>query len=509
MTCRHSLRFIFLLVAILTLMVSSVWSVELNGRVVSVTGKAVTIKLEGNLNPQIGDPVAIHEPIPGLGTLPLEGEWKVSTINPKTIIAEPVGQASQPQEGQIVVVQSAQPSSGAPSQADVKETYQRGLNYLKGEQGVEKDVTKGVSLIRNAASQGNSLAQGQLGYLYSHGIGVVADDKESFQWSRKAAMQGHIVSQYNVAADFYKGRGIAEDKTEATKWFRKAANQGHLGAQASMGRAYYKGYGVSQDYAEAAMWYEKAAQRGDAFSQRRLGLMYAQGEGVPQSSSIAYDWYKKAAGQDDVLSQKQLGFMYWNGKGVPKDKVKSFYWFRKAARQGEVGAQSLTAMCYQRGTGTAKDIDKAIYWYQKAAAQGDEDAKEELATLNATSGSGLQGSASSAGRPHSGPIPAGASQIISQIQSTDGASQQRGAKLLARSAYKSDPAVLAVVADELLKGCTLNPRDKRHVDAMAWLCKILGTSGDKAYQPTLQKVSKTTRSRKIKKFARKYAASLR
>ncbi|WP_321393198.1 tetratricopeptide repeat protein [uncultured Desulfuromusa sp.] len=492
-----------------SLTISPVLAVELNGSVTNVTGSAVTIKLEGNLLPQIDDPVAINESIPGLGSLPLEGEWKITRVTPEEIIAEPIGESSQPQAGQLVIIQSSQPSTATTLQTDVSETYQRGLNYLNGNQGVERNATKAFPLIHSAASQGHIPAQIKLAYMYSIGRGVAADKTESFMWSRKAAMQGDLVSQYNIAVDYYQGRGVAEDKTEATKWFRKAANKGHLKSQASMGRAYYKGYGVSQNYAEAASWYTKAAQRGDIFSQRRLGLMYDQGEGVPQSSATAYDWYKKAAAQDDILSQKQLGFMYWNGKGISKDKEKAFYWFRKAARQGEVGAQRLTAMCYRRGTGTTKDLDKAIYWYRKAAAQGDEDAKEELAALNTTPGHVPQNHVSSTEKPRANQVPAGAAQMIAQIQSTDGAQQQRGAKLLARSAFKTDPAVLSVLRDELLKGATLNPRDKHHVDAMAWLCKILGTSGDKSYQTTLKKVSSTTRSRKIKKYARKYAANLR
>lgn len=498
----------FFILALVFLTVSSVAAVELNGKISKVTGSVVTIALEGNLLPQIGDPVAINETIPDLGLLPLEGEWKVTNVTPSEIVAEPVGAVSQPQAGQIVVIQSSEPSTDAPSQADVKETYQQGLNYLNGEQGVKKDEAKALSLIKSAASKGYGPAQGQLGYMYSNGHGVAADKAKSFMWSRKAALQGHVISQYNVASDFYLGRGIAEDKTEATKWFRKAANQGHLKSQASMGRAYYNGYGVRQDYAEAASWYAKAAHRGNVFSQRRLGLMYEQGEGVPQDSSKAYEWYKKAAEQDDVLSQKQLGFMYWNGKGVSEDKAKAFYWFRKAARQGELGAQSLTAMCYRRGTGTAKDLDKAIYWYRKAAAQGDEEAQEQLVKLKVTpeNGNPQVGTAGGGGR---GQIPVGAEPMLAQIKSSDGALQQRGAKLLYRSSFKDNPAVLAVVQDELLKGCTLNLRDKRHVDAMAWLCNILGTSGDTTYQKTLKKVRSTTRSRKIKKYAHKNAGQLR
>lgn len=512
MICRLFFYRWFIFVAIFTMTVSSGLAIELNGSVTNVTGDAVTIALEGDLLPQIGDPVAINETIPGLGPLPLEGEWKVISVAPKTIIAEPVGEASQPQAGQVVIVQSSQPTAAASLQGDAKENYQRGLNYLNGKEGLKKDAAKGFPLIHSSASQGYVPAQAQLGYLYGKGIGVTEDKSKSFMWSRKAAMQGHIISQYNIAIDYSKGSGVAEDRTEATKWFRKSADQGYLNSQIKMGRAYYKGYGVVQDYSEAASWYTKAAQRGDSFSQWRLALMYEQGEGVPQSYSTAYDWYKKAAEQNDILSQKSLGFFYWKGTGTAEDKTKSFYWYRKAARQGDKGAQRFTAMCYKTGSGIPKDVDKAIYWYRKAAAQGDENAREQLVKLNVTPEKLPQTHASSGGGNNTGraeQIPAGATQIIAQIKSSDSASQQRGAKLLFKSSFKTDPAVLVVVADELLKGCTLNPRDKRHVDAMAWLCKVLGTSGDKSYQATLKKVSTTTKSRKIKKFARKYAASLR
>ena len=499
---RLSFYSFFILGAIFALTVSSVFAIELNGKVTKVTQTTVTIKLEKNLLPQIGDSVAISEYIPGLGSLPLEGEWKVISVSPKMIMAEPVGEASQPQAGQVVIIQSSQPSTATTA----KEIYQHGWNYLNGKQGLEKDATKAFPLIQSAASQGYVVAQAKLGYMYSIGLGVAVDKSKSFIWSRKAAIQGNIDSQYNVALDYFYGNGVTEDKTEATNWFRKAANQGHLMAQTNMGLAYYKGYGVVQDYAQAAAWYTKTAQRGDTYSQWRLGLMSERGEGVPQSFSTACNWYKKAATKNHILSQKTLGFFYWDGKGVPQDKAKAFYWFRKAARLGDKGSQGLAGMCYKTGIGTTKDIDKAIYWYRKAADQGDKEAQKQLVKLNATAKGHHTGGNKIGG---GGLIPAGAAQMIAQIKSSDGASQQRGAKLLFKSSFKNDPAVLAVVQDELLKGCTMNLRDKRHVDAMAWLCKILGTSGVKSYQATLKKVSDTTKSRKIKKFARKNAAKLR
>jgi hypothetical protein len=68
---------------------------------------------------------------------------------------------------------------------------------------------------------------------------------------------------------------------------------------------------------------------------------------------------------------------------------------------------------------------------------------------------------------------------------------------------------LRQVRDTLLKGYNAHPRDRRYADAMAWLCNILGASGDRRYATTLETVSRQSTNRKIKKYALKNLRRLR
>ncbi len=98
--------------------------------------------------------------------------------------------------------------------------------------------------------------------------------------------------------------------------------------------------------------------------------------------------------------------------------------------------------------------------------------------------------------------------LISELGSADSTAEQRAAKILYRR-HRLDPKVQQAASDALLAGCTTRLNDPRHVDAMAWLCNILGVSGNIAYATTLDTVLKTTTSRKIKGFAQKNRGRIR
>ena len=48
------------------------------------------------------------------------------------------------------------------------------------------------------AKQGNALAQDNLGFLNSKGLGVPQDYTQSREWYRKAAEQGRAIAQHNL-----------------------------------------------------------------------------------------------------------------------------------------------------------------------------------------------------------------------------------------------------------------------------------------------------------------------
>ena len=154
----------------------------------------------------------------------------------------------------------------------------------------------GIALLKPLAEQGNSIAQADLGYLYT------------------------------------AGKGVPQDYSVAMKWYRLAAEQGSTKAQFAIGRMYEKGTGVAQDYAQAVRWYKLAANQGDAIAEVALAWIYLEDHpGVPVNNEEARKWFNLAADQGIPVAQNYLGRVYAHGVGVPQDYVKAHMWYNLAA----------------------------------------------------------------------------------------------------------------------------------------------------------------------------------
>ena len=76
------------------------------------------------------------------------------------------------------------------------------------------------------ASQGNALAQSNVGLFYADGHGVDQDFKEAMTWYRKAANQRHAIAQYSIGVMFDYGNRMDNVSNKAMKCSWKAADQG-------------------------------------------------------------------------------------------------------------------------------------------------------------------------------------------------------------------------------------------------------------------------------------------
>lgn len=94
-----------------------------------------------------------------------------------------------------------------------------------------------------------------------------------------------------------------------------------------------------------------------------------------------------------------------------------------------------------------------------------------------------------------------AKQVIEEILSSNPNTKRNAAKKAYKN-YLNNSQVVAVAAKELQKGYKINLKNKQHIDAMAWFCKILGSSHDVKYAPLLRKVYTESRVKKIKKYAK-------
>lgn len=92
--------------------------------------------------------------------------------------------------------------------------------------------------------------------------------------------------------------------------------------------------------------------------------------------------------------------------------------------------------------------------------------------------------------------------LITQLRSF-APTEKRQAAIAIHRFYLHNKKLIAVVEDELLKGYRIRTRDKKYIDAMAWMCNVLGDSGDPKYSATLKKVSHTAKSRKVRSYAKR------
>lgn len=80
---------------------------------------------------------------------------------------------------------------------------------------------------------------------------------------------------------------------------------------------------------------------------------------------------------------------------------------------------------------------------------------------------------------------------------------QRNSAKIALRLYLNNPTVLDAASEALLAGYK-SADDRNRIDAMAYLCKLLGTSGQKKYIPVLRKVLDDGPNRKLRGYAKKF-----
>lgn len=148
---------------------------------------------------------------------------------------------------------------------------------------------------KNAASNGNVIAQNTLGYLYLNGQGITSDYKEAANWFRMAAEQGYDAAQFNLAIMYKLGQGVEMDQDESIKWLRLAADNGHTDAQYSLGNIYFQGNGLEQDYVRAYMWWTLAEKTGekDVSNNKQAAEKKMTKTEVHDAEKLAKEWIKK------------------------------------------------------------------------------------------------------------------------------------------------------------------------------------------------------------------------
>lgn len=107
-----------------------------------------------------------------------------------------------------------------PPKVSGEEAYRRA-----GQAEAAHDPATQFYWMKIAAEHKYPQAENDLGYLYSTGTGVAADDKEAFGWFVKGAQDANATAQYNLGLMYKTGRGIdRRDLNAAQVWYQAAAD---------------------------------------------------------------------------------------------------------------------------------------------------------------------------------------------------------------------------------------------------------------------------------------------
>ena len=139
--------------------------------------------------------------------------------------------------------------------------FSLGLMFDNGT-GVAQDKKEAMRFYSIAAAQGHTTAQKhatalfKLGYRFNDDI---YDYIKILRFWRPLATQGDVVAQYNLGIIFENGINVAQDYVEAERWYRLAAEQGDANAQYNLGVMFKNGKGIKQDNIEAMRLFSLAA----------------------------------------------------------------------------------------------------------------------------------------------------------------------------------------------------------------------------------------------------------
>lgn len=218
------------------------------------------------------------------------------------------------------------------SQGDTNAKSVLGVVLLVGRAGLSRDTDLGRQYLQEAADAGD----GKVAYLLAEGfftgwVGRV-DPVRGAALLRRAAEQGDAKAMFQYAITLIKGIGIAKNAADGETWMLKAAELGHPGAQSEFGLARLADYNqqLTTDAGPAIQWLSRAAEQRDANAMFWLGVFYLK--------SKAYHAPERGAQLLRKCSEETLDdrctFAYATaletGQGIPIDLVQASAFYRLA-----------------------------------------------------------------------------------------------------------------------------------------------------------------------------------
>ena len=132
-------------------------------------------------------------------------------------------------------------------------TFFLALMYLRGE-GVARDETRGLDLLRSSADEGYSAAQYLLGVRYFYGLGLPRDKGRALSCLRAASADNDYRASEFLKIITKGSRGEKRDRESIVAAVKRNAKSNVSDAQYTLAFMYLVGDGVPKDGVEEVRW---------------------------------------------------------------------------------------------------------------------------------------------------------------------------------------------------------------------------------------------------------------
>ena len=126
----------------------------------------------------------------------------------------------------------------------------------------KKDFKKAAYYLSYFASNGDDVAQYNMGILYRDGLGVKKNNKVALSWFLLSAEQDHMLANYAVAKLIENTEDLNPLGRNAIDYYKEAAFLGHAIAPLEIGNFYFSRKQVPKDLVRAFIWWSLSFERG-------------------------------------------------------------------------------------------------------------------------------------------------------------------------------------------------------------------------------------------------------
>ncbi len=182
-----------------------------------------------------------------------------------------------------------------------------------------------LSLMKQAASEGDLAAVSRLGLIYENGqLGVSKNARLAFNYFEKASDSGFAIAKFHLARFYDDGISVSANEIQSTRLYRQAALGGVSVANTVMAKRYFEGKGVEADPIAGIGWLTRGALYGSPEAMVILGDRYQLGDTIPKDLNRAGKLYSQAAQMGDPGGIYKLAMMYKSGTGTTPDPIRAY-----------------------------------------------------------------------------------------------------------------------------------------------------------------------------------------